>query len=311
MNRLPDDVLHQVFQFSTFLELYKLGYPPRVVMARLGLRSPRNARWYFYRHRNRHVPFEYESVEVDSRVVHVKGRVYPSLTSSEGWVHHAHNCYSPWEYQTVFRHDAAPDMVPRYLCTLERPNLEISYRGRRNQPRPLVFQEGREVDVMDVYGVWWEGTMVECRNNLIRYHYKGWGSKWDLWYPRDSLHVAPFHSITRDWRASTLREGAKVEVGKYGRWYEGNILRVSTATVFVRDSTGQEMELERSSERLLFHGAHTGFHGSPFCISNVVWNDAEGTEVYQYRIRGGKTVLVDHVLSESETWVIMEPCCYC
>jgi len=187
--------------------------------------------------------------------------------------------------------------------------LEASYRGRRKRPRVLRFEEGQWVDVMDVYGVWWEGRMMEFKENLIRYHFHGWGTKWDMWYPTDSLHVAPHRSITRDWR-SKLEKGSMVDVQHNLRWYEARIRHVTPTAIHVMiDGLGDpdnQIRLDWSSERLMFYGAHTWFYRSPFLISNVIWRDLEGTEVYQYRVRGGKTVLVDHILSESESNKIME-----
>jgi len=306
MERLPDEVLRQVFLFMTFKDLDALGYPLEVVMQRLGIRPPKYARWVFYRHR--YVPFEYDLSEITRCVVYMNGRVYPSLTASDGWVGYARNCYSPWEYQTIFQDKPRPEMVPRVLAG--DPKLEITYRGKRKERR-FTFQQGREVDVMDAVGEWWKGSMVASKDNLIRYHYHGWDSKWDRWYPNDSLHVAPLYSITRDWREA-IRVGLLVEYKKtaQGGWHQGVIARMSltTTTVWVRSFSGgtDEVEIERTSERLMFHGAHTGFYRSPFRVSNVVWKDEKGTEVYQYRVRKGNTVLTDHVLSESETRALLE-----
>lgn len=306
MERLPEDVLCQVFLFMTFKELDALGYPLGVVMQRLGIQPPRHARWVFYRHR--YVPFEYHLSEITRCIIHIKGRVYPSLTASDGWVIYGRNCYSPWEYQMIFRDKTTPEMVPWVL--VGDPKLEITYRGKRKQ-RHLTFQQGQEVDVMDMNGEWWKGSMVACQDNLIRYHFHGWDSKWDRWYPKDSLHVAPLYSITRDWR-SAIRVGLLVDYKKtaQGGWHQGVIARMSVTntTVWVRsfyDET-DEMEIERLSEQLMFQGAHTGFHRSPFRVSNVLWKDRKGTEVYQYRVRKGNTVLVDHVLSELETQALLK-----
>jgi hypothetical protein len=159
---------------------------------------------------------------------------------------------------------------------------------------------------MDSIGEWWKGSMVACQDNQILYHSEGWDSKWDVWYPMDSLHVAPLHSITRDWR-STLREGDTVDFKDQNQWYEARICLLVENTVTVKYSKygNQKLnEVELSSERLMFHGAHTWFHRSAFRVSNVTWKDGEGTEVYQYRLRGNfssKTVLVDRLLSEAES----------
>jgi hypothetical protein len=159
---------------------------------------------------------------------------------------------------------------------------------------------------MDSIGEWWKGKMVACQGNRILYHSEGWDSKWDVWYTMDSLHVAPLHSITRDWR-STLGQGDTVDFKDQNQWYKARICSWMTSTVMVtyeKYGNPEVDEVKRSSERLMFHGAHTWFYKSPFRVSNVVWQDKEGTEVYQYHLRGkcsSKTVLVDRLLSESET----------
>jgi len=155
---------------------------------------------------------------------------------------------------------------------------------------------------MDARGEWWKGVMVACKGHLIRYHFHGWESKWDVWYPNDSLHVAPLYSVTRDWR-SAIRVGHLVDVKVQAGWYEGRICSRTATTVRVRptlDPGTEEVEIEGTSERLQFHGAHTFPYRSPFRVSNVVWKDGGGQEVYQYRLRGGNTVLADHILSDSE-----------
>jgi hypothetical protein len=301
ITELPDDILQQIFLYSSFYPLHALGYHVKDVMDKVRL-CPKNARWLWEDRKNRYVPFKYQLCENSTAVLYMNGKIYPS--SSEGWVRFSSNCYSPQEYQTYFREEATPDMAPR-IHTSEDPRLEISYRGRRS-PHPIFFQEGQEVDVMDSIGEWWKGSMVACRGHQILYHYEGWDSKWDVWYPMDSLQVAPLHSITKDWR-STLREGDRVDFKDQNQWYEARICSLMTHTVMViYDKYGNPElgEVELSSERLMFHGAHTWFHRSPFRVSEVTWKDKEGVEVYQYRMRGdmsSKTVLVDRLLSEGET----------
>lgn len=299
MKRLPDEVLNHVFLFMTFKDLDALGFPLGVVMQRLGVRPPKHTRWVFYR--NRYVPFQYHGSEITRSIIYMRGRVYPSFTS-EGWVDYRRNFYSPWAFQTIMRDKTTSDMVPWVLEG--DPRLEITYRGKRRRQR-FTFQQGQEVDVMDARGEWWKGVMVACKGHLIQYHFHGWESKWDVWYPNDSLHVAPLYSVTREWRSS-LRVGHRVDVkAQEGGWYEGRISRRTRTVVGVRltqDPRAEEMEIKGTSERLQFHGAHTWASRSPFRVSNVVWKDGEGQEVYQYRVRGGggNTVLVDHILSDSE-----------
>ena len=328
--RLPDDLLRRVFLFLTFQDLHKIGYTVSRVMTYLDIRPPKEARWIFLFHRNRYVPFQYKnciiltipSISLISLIpsisslslipsipsissIHVKGQIFTGNT----WVFYGRNCYSPWEYQTFFRNEATPEMVPRVVCS-KNSKVEITYRGRRTRT-PLRFEEGQEVDVMDGYGVWWKGSMVswDSENHLFRYHFHGWDSRWDVWYPIDSLHVAPLHSIVPDWR-STLQKGdfCDYKHSKNGRWYEGSLVNVTPTTVMVRVSSQQIEQIEqiqRSSERLMFFGAHTGFHHSPLRVSNVLWKDTKGTEVYQYRIWGIKTVLVDHILSDVELQALL------
>jgi len=301
ITELPDDILQQLFLYSSFYPLHALRYPLKDVMEKLRLR-PKNVRWLWDDRKNQYVPFKFQLCENSTAVLYIKGLVYRS--SSEGWVRFSSNCYSPQEYQTYFREEATPDMAPR-IHTSEDPRLEISYRGRRF-PQPIPFQEGQPVDVMDSIGEWWKGSMVACQDNKILYHSEGWNSKWDMWYPVDSLHVAPLHSITREWR-STLREGDMVDFKHQGQWYEAQICSLVGNTVTVKYSKYGKPEtddVELSSERLMFYGAHTWSYRSPFRVSNVTWKDEEGIEVYQYRLRGNvssKTVLVDRLLSEAES----------
>jgi len=308
VSRLPDDVLRQVLLFSTFQDLDALGYPVNEVLERAGLPLPMNLQWVFYPHRIQnqkyYVPFQYTSVEIGTGFLYVKGRVFtPSTSISSGmWVYYSRICYSPWDYKTTFQANATPDMVPRVLSSSPTdPWVEMTYRGRRKGPRNWTFREGREVDVMDAQGEWWKGTMVACNEDLIRYHFHGWESRWDVWYPKDSLHVAPLDSVVRDWR-SFLQEGGWIDVKASGGWYVGRVLQRTPTTVLLTWDNDKNVEtMDLSSERLLFYGAHTTrFHGSPFRVSNVVWRDRKGVDIYQYRVRGGKTVLVDHVLSTKE-----------
>lgn len=311
--RLPDDLLRRVFLFLTFQDLHNIGYTVGRVMTYLGIRPPKEARWIFLFHRNRYVPFritssirstDHSSISSISSI-HVKGQIF---TGDNIWVFYGRNCYSPWEYQTFFRNEATPEMVPRVVVS-KNPKVEITYRGRRTRTNPPVrFQKGQEVDVMDEVGVWWKGSMVswDSETQLLRYHFHGWDSCWDVWYPVDSLHVAPLHSIVPDWR-SMLQKGDFCDYKHHnnGRWYEGCIVNVTPNLVTVRISVEHQhiqhiQHIQRSSERLMFFGAHTGFHQSPLRVSNVLWKDENGTEVYQYRIRGIKTVLVDHLLSDEE-----------
>jgi len=288
---LPNDILlHHVFSFLHFEDLH--------VFQSMFDNHFRDAHWVLYN--NRYVPFRLISRTITEYSLSIKGEMYPS---SQGWIPYERDCFSPWEYNTLFRNHATPDMAPRIYYS-DRPDLDIMYTGRRKPPRKLRFIEGQKMDVMDVQGQWWAGSMVACRDNWILYHFHGWESRWDQWYPNDSLHVAPLHSVTRDWR-SRLEFGGLVDIKVDGRWYVGIICQIiSTSTIMVKNYWPSDhfvMEVDVSSERLMFHGAHiySYFH-SPFRVSNHVWTEKHGVSVYRYRARGGETRLVDHLLSETE-----------
>ena len=302
ITELPDDILQHIFLYSSFYPLHALGFDVEEVLKRLRL-QPKKAGWVWEDTKNRYIPFRYSSRESTCAVLHIQGSVFPS--SSDGWKRFSSNIYSPAEYQTYFRDKATPDMVPR-IHPNDDPQIDISYRGRRSPQPPLALEEGREVDVMDSLGEWWKGSMVTCQDNRTLYHFEGWDSKWDQWYPNDSLHVAPLHSITQDWRL-TLRVDDMLDFKHQGQWYEARISALNKSTVWVHFYKYRKPETEEvqlSSERLMFYGAHTWSYRSPFRVSNVTWKDREGTEIYQYRFRGSmgsKTVLVDRLLSEAES----------
>jgi hypothetical protein len=221
-------------------------------------------------------------------------------------------CSSPWEYKHLFRNDDTLDMVPRIHY---HPQLEITYLGRRrNTPRKWIFEQDRAVDVMDLKGCWWEAHMVACQDNRIQYHFKGWSSQWDEWFPDTSLHVAPLHSVTRDWR-STLQKGDKVDIERgYGEersWFCGVVHTIRGPRVWVKYNKKMDCEVvELSSDRLMFRGAHTSYDERHTLLPNtVVWRTDKGctddgtgsdSDIYQYRIKNGFTILVDHLLSEKE-----------
>lgn len=289
LSDFPDDILRQVFMFLEFKELRAFG-PLCATIKMLGIRFE-EARWALLHHE--YVPFEFESSRFNSiDSLSISGRMYSP--SYREWINCRRICYSPWEYTTTFRNDATPDVAPRVIpCNLD---VEITYRGRRRSPRRLAFRQGREVDVMDPHGVWWKGSMVACRENLIQYHFHGWESRWDHWYPNDSLHVAPLYSITKDWLAA-LQIGDSVDVKKDRYWFSGVLCEFMESSVIVNVNY-ELVTIELSSERLMFHGAHT-YNITSFLVKNPVWRDKEGVDVYQYRMRN-TLFLADHVLSDAE-----------
>jgi hypothetical protein len=194
-------------------------------------------------------------------------------------------------------------MVPRVICNHDPRIYSITYQGKRRQKSlQQTFQKDQEVDVMDTNGVWWKGSMVACKDNLIQYHYHGWETRWDKWYPTNSLHVAPVYSITKDW-ISSLRIGEVVDVKKYRYWFRG-ILCILTSTTATVNIMGEIECIELSSERLMFSGAHTytfeTYKSTGNYILNAVWKDPVGNDIFKYKIRNGTTFLTDHLLSELE-----------
>jgi hypothetical protein len=286
-----DDILRQVFEFLEFKELHAIG-PLSVTMKMLGIRLE-SARWVLHHHQ--YIPFEFRSSRFRaSNDLSITGRVYSP--SYREWINDHTICSSPWEYKMVFRNEATPDMVPRIIPHND-PRLKITYQGRRKSPRRRTFQQGQEVDVMDSHGVWWKGSMVECNENLIRYHFHGWESRWDLWYPDDSLHVAPLYSITQDWM-STLQIGDSVDVKKGGSWFSGVLCEIMPTIAIVNVNHEREV-IELPSERLMFHAHIYIWSTSSFLTKNPIWRDREGVDIYQYRMQN-ITFLTDHVLTDAE-----------
>ena len=286
---LPDDILRHIFFFLEFKDL-----PPAIATRKiLGIHF-KSACWVLFH--GQYTPFTFGSSRCNQpHGISITGRVYSP--SYQEWVNYYHVCDSPWEYITMFRKEATADMAPRVVIH-DDPRINVTYQGRRSSPRRLVFQQDLEVDVMDTLGIWWKGSMVECKENLIRYHFQGWESRWDQWYPNDSLHVAPLYSITQDW-LSALRIGDSVDVKKDRHWFSGVLCEIMATTVLV--NVNHEMEvIELPTERLMFHGAHTYTYNTPsFCAKNPVWRDTKGVDVYQYRMRN-TTFLTDRVLSDTE-----------
>ena len=287
-----DDILRQVFEFLEFKELYAIG-SLSAMMEMLDIHLE-NARWVLYHHQ--YVPFEFRSSRFrTSNDLSIAGRVHSP--SYREWINYHTICASPWEYKTSFRNEATFDMAPRIIPHDDPRLLKITYQGRRSSPRRLIFQQGQEVDVMDSHGVWWKGSMVDCKKNLIRYHFYGWESQWDVWYPYDSLHVAPLHSITEDWMSS-LQIGDSVDVKKDGSWFSGVLCEIMPTTAIVNVNDEREV-IDLPSERLMFHGHIYTYTTSSFLTKNQVWCDREGVDIYQYYIQK-TTFLTDHVLSETE-----------
>ena len=301
---LPDEVLREIFCFSTFRDLEGV-LSVSALLKVLGIKI-RQARWVC--HDKEYIPFQWKSTAIHRSTLQVHGLVY--RWACRGWQFDKKTFSCPWDLKTMFRNEATQDMVPRILCSHEKQYLDITYRGRRNSPRTWTFEEGKEVDVMDLQGNWWKGSMVSSKDDLILYHFHGWESRWDQWYPKDSLHVAPLYSITRDWRSKLgVHDWVDVKIGS--AWFEGVICAMTpthfTVQYFLyeRRSDWEMVDIEISSERIMYHGAHSFiyFWHSLVKLNNAVWNDGKGTEIYQYRItksRNSTTILLDHILSEKE-----------
>jgi hypothetical protein len=95
-------------------------------------------------------------------------------------------------------------------------------------------------------------------------------------------------------------------------WFEGTVVDRTGIHLGVNVDDNYEYKdftevLEISSERLMFHGAHTNYEFRPHVVlSNAEWRAEKGIDVYQYRIKNGPTLLVDHLLSEKEEKLIIE-----
>ena len=61
----------------------------------------------------------------------------------------------------------------------------------------ILFAINSKLDVYSEFDRGWIiGTIVEINEDQIKIHYFGWANKWDLWFPKDSKHLAALNTHT-------------------------------------------------------------------------------------------------------------------
>jgi hypothetical protein len=116
-----------------------------------------------------------------------------------------------------------------------------------------------KVDAKDVYGKWYEGTVIGISNDGLTYsvHFKAWGHRFDEDYPYGSLKIAPHHTYTCDWY-SLLKPGSLIEVivNNQRAWYKGIVTDINPRKVRIH-SKGKEEWYDRESSNICCIYTHT------------------------------------------------------
>jgi len=96
----------------------------------------------------------------------------------------------------------------------------------------MELKEGDKIDACDDGGLWWEATVMECKGELVRVRFEGWGTESDEWITRTSSRVAVFRS-----KHSQKKEGKKIiKQGHLEK--EGKVFRTWRKRFFVLTDDG-------------------------------------------------------------------------
>lgn len=82
--------------------------------------------------------------------------------------------------------------------------------GAPSKWSPYTLQVGDWCDARDSVNTWCVGQIVECNDNAVKVHFKGWASKWDEVIPRSSPRLAELrhHTAGLDTGCSKRVQGA-------------------------------------------------------------------------------------------------------
>eukprot|EP01084_Bolivina_argentea_P051984 95533_1 len=64
-------------------------------------------------------------------------------------------------------------------------------------------------DCLDSTDKWYEATIVDMNEYLVRIHYVEWDSKYDEWINKDSYRIAPLHTMTTQKKHKTTTNNNK------------------------------------------------------------------------------------------------------
>lgn len=211
MEILPLELQVEVASFLTFRDLkpFRLGND---FLARLGI--VRN-RTYLYKSEWMYVPCRILSLHYGEEtlrlviVVEEKRRRFETLLSPA----HFHQLFLPLTAK-VFPH----------VVSVSEQEMVV-HMGSAFYTTPPV-PPGALVDVMDSYGVWYEGCVLTAEIDRVEVHFLGWDERWNAWYSHDSKGIAPHRTFTRPWR-HTLETLQLVEIRDMGRWHRAHIHAVN------------------------------------------------------------------------------------
>lgn len=288
------EIMRHLLGFVTFTEIFAMPWTKWSLATLMGI-DPREARW-FKDDQDIYVPFRNGKINLMPKNILVEGQIY--MASLHEWVSVKKICYSPVEYHRLFYRTETADMVPRIVCDENSPvPCVIMYMGKRRLASDMVFEKGREMDVMDSLGMWWRSRIEEIAGNKVRFHFYGWDAKWDEWYAMDSFHIAPPGSVVLDW-VQKLKIGDLVDFKKIHRWFQGHIVHISEQGLTVREEEDpKEWIIGWESDRIMYRGAHTFPRQN---MKYAVWQDEKGTDMFLFVRRNCPVRLVDRLLSEAE-----------
>jgi len=92
----------------------------------------------------------------------------------------------------------------------------------------LELREQDKIDACDDGGLWWGATVMECKGELVRVRYEGWGDESDEWLTRTSKRVAVFRSKHTEKKEgkNIIKEGFLEKEGKMFRTWRKRFFRL-------------------------------------------------------------------------------------
>ncbi len=94
-------------------------------------------------------------------------------------------------------------------------------------------QVGSFCDAQDQYAKWYESKVIVDRGSVVKVHFMGWESKWDIELERSSHRLQPHHAKVPNWRVFRANDQFDMR-GVDDKWYLATVEKVDREAGQVR-----------------------------------------------------------------------------